>query len=66
MERDPLPADHLTAWLEQLAAKRAEFPSWFPKRDDVIVPQSAVQVRAQLYCTVSSFPSPLCTAGQHV
>lgn len=44
MERDPLPADHLTAWLEQLAAKRAEFPSWFPKRDDVIVPQSAVQM----------------------
>lgn len=34
-------------WRDELAAKRKEFPMRFPERDDVIVPQHAIQVLHQ-------------------
>ncbi|KAK9799788.1 hypothetical protein WJX73_007892 [Symbiochloris irregularis] len=43
LEQDPLPEGKLAGWQQQLKDKAQEFPSWFPVRDDVIVPQSAVQ-----------------------
>lgn len=45
LEQDPLPEGKLAKWHQALKDKAQEFPSWFPVRDDVIVPQSAVQVR---------------------
>ena len=47
LEEEPLQEGHLAAWHQELQDKVKEFPSWFPVRDDVIVPQWAVQVRPQ-------------------
>ena len=46
LEEEPLEEGRLAAWHQELQDKVQEFPSWFPVRDDVIVPQWAVQVRA--------------------
>lgn len=44
LEADPVDKGHFAAWRAELDAKRAEFPMRYPQRDDVIVPQHAIQV----------------------
>ena len=44
LDARPLPAGHLAEWHQELQDKVKQHPSWFPIRDDVIVPQWAVQV----------------------
>jgi acetolactate synthase-1/2/3 large subunit len=41
---DPLTPGRYDAWVADVAAKAAEFPLSYPPRDDVIVPQRAIQV----------------------
>ena len=38
------PAARYEEWRAVVAAKEAEFPMWYPKRDDVIIPQWAIEV----------------------
>jgi acetolactate synthase I/II/III large subunit len=44
LDDDPIDATRFAAWRDELAAKRSEFPMVYPARDDVIVPQWAIQV----------------------
>jgi acetolactate synthase-1/2/3 large subunit len=41
-EQDP--AARYEEWRGVVAAKAAEYPMWYPKRDDVIIPQWAIEV----------------------
>jgi acetolactate synthase-1/2/3 large subunit len=45
LEVEPLPADKFAAWRAEVSAKRTEFPMRYPQRDDVIVPQHAIEVQ---------------------
>eukprot|EP00193_Tetraselmis_chui_P010560 CAMPEP_0177775284 /NCGR_PEP_ID=MMETSP0491_2-20121128/14006_1 /TAXON_ID=63592 /ORGANISM="Tetraselmis chuii, Strain PLY429" /LENGTH=672 /DNA_ID=CAMNT_0019293815 /DNA_START=130 /DNA_END=2148 /DNA_ORIENTATION=+ len=40
----PLPDAHFSAWVAEMNAKREEFPMKYPQKDNVIVPQYAIQV----------------------
>ena len=59
LEEEPLEEGCLAAWHQELQDKVKEFPSWFPVRDDVIVPQWAVQVRAAISCREALPPGVL-------
>ena len=43
LDARPLVDGQYGAWVATLAAKREEFPMVFPVRDDVIIPQRAIQ-----------------------
>ena len=43
LDARPLVDDAYSAWVAKLAAKREEFPMSYPARDDVIIPQRAIQ-----------------------
>ena len=43
LQKEEDPASWYNEWREAVAKKREEFPMWFPKRDDVIVPQWAIK-----------------------
>ena len=45
LQKEDDPASWYDEWRETVAKKREEFPMWFPKRDDVIVPQWAIKAR---------------------
>ena len=58
-EEDPI--SWYNDWRETVAKKREEFPMWFPKRDDVIVPQWAIKASLIFLpheCLVSSMQAP--------
>ena len=55
------PAARYEEWRAVVAAKEAEFPMWYPKRDDVIIPQWAIEVPPPSLPHL--FPSLLCIAG---
>ena len=42
---EPIPENRYAAWRTEVLDKDTEFPMSFPRRDDVIVPQHAIQVR---------------------
>jgi hypothetical protein len=44
LERNPVPKEHFAPWRAELDAQKAKYPMAFPQRDDVIVPQHAIQV----------------------
>lgn len=44
LSKEDDPAARYTEWRQTVENKMEEFPMWFPKRDDVIVPQWAVKV----------------------
>ena len=45
----PLPEGHFGEWRAELEGVNAEFPLSYPHRDDVIMPQHAIEVRAAAY-----------------
>ena len=45
LEDAPIDAARFAPWREYLQSHKAQFPMRFPKRDDVIIPQWAIQVR---------------------
>lgn len=45
LAQQPLPAGHFDTWLSSIMEIKERFPMWYPKRDDVIVPQWAIEVR---------------------
>eukprot|EP00891_Asterochloris_glomerata_P005096 jgi/Astpho2/5096/fgenesh1_pm.00073_%23_2_t len=44
LAQQPLPAGHFDTWLSSIMEIKERFPMWYPKRDDVIVPQWAIEV----------------------
>ena len=44
LERSPLPVDAFQPWVAEINAVRTEFPQSYPVRDDVIMPQWAIEV----------------------
>nr|AFK80029.1 acetohydroxyacid synthase [Lobosphaera incisa] len=44
LRRDPLPEGAFADWRAAIEAKKQEFPMTFPERDDVIIPQRAIQM----------------------
>lgn len=44
LDNRPVPEAHYQEWRDTLARVRAEHPMVFPERDDVIIPQRAIQV----------------------
>lgn len=46
LQKEDDPASRYNEWRQTVAEKRAEFPMWYPKRDDVIIPQWAVKARS--------------------
>jgi len=46
LEAAPLQPDAFAGWHATLAQQAAEHPMVFPERDDLIIPQRAIQVRA--------------------
>lgn len=44
LRKEQDPAARYEEWRGVVAAKEAEFPMWYPKRDDVIIPQWAIEV----------------------
>lgn len=44
LQKEEDPASWYDDWRDTVAKKREEFPMWYPKRDDVIVPQWAIKV----------------------
>ena len=45
LDARPLADGQYGDWVATLAAKREEFPMSYPARDDVIIPQRAIQAR---------------------
>ena len=45
LQKEEDPASWYDDWRDTVAKKREEFPMWYPKRDDVIVPQWAIKAR---------------------
>ena len=45
LDERPLVDGQYSAWVATLAEKRQEFPMVYPARDDVIIPQRAIQAR---------------------
>ena len=45
LAQQPLPAGHFDTWLSSIMEIKERFPMWYPKREDVIVPQWAIEVR---------------------
>lgn len=44
LAEDPVPGEQYAAWREDVRSKAEQFPMGYPKRNDVIVPQWAIQV----------------------
>lgn len=44
LQKEEEPAARYKDWRQTVVNKMEEFPMWFPKRDDVIVPQWAIKV----------------------
>jgi hypothetical protein len=45
LEQRPLPAGRFGAWVDELAGVNKQFPLSYPAREDVIMPQWAIQAR---------------------
>ena len=58
LQKEEDPAARYQEWRQTVADKRKEFPMWYPKRDDVIVPQWAIKACP----TPLRLMSPLTTA----
>ena len=61
LAQQPLPAGHFDTWLSSIMEIKERFPMWYPKRDDVIVPQWAIEVRA---CDTPSREDAIVFLGQ--
>jgi acetolactate synthase-1/2/3 large subunit len=58
LDERPLVDGLYSAWVATLATKRQEFPMTYPARDDVIIPQRAIQAR--VFCTPTGAELCLC------
>lgn len=47
LEQEPIDTGLYEAWRQDLDNKKVEFPMRYPERDDVIIPQHAVEVRSR-------------------
>lgn len=45
LEQHPVPEGQYTTWIDSVNEVRQKFPMWYPEKDDVIIPQWAIQVR---------------------
>jgi hypothetical protein len=46
LEDDPVDPAQFAEWRDYLDAQRTSLPMQYPKRDDVVIPQWAIEVRA--------------------
>lgn len=54
LEQHPVPEGQYTTWIDSINEVREKFPMWYPEKDDVIIPQWAIQVCcAQQLCASS-------------
>lgn len=44
LEQYPVPEGQYSTWVESINEVREKFPMWYPEKDDVIIPQWAIQV----------------------
>ena len=44
LEQHPLPEGQYSTWVDSINEVREKFPMWYPEKEDVIVPQWAIQV----------------------
>jgi hypothetical protein len=54
------PASRYEEWRKVVAAKATEFPMWYPQRDDVIIPQWAIEVPTPLPTHPPCYAQPAC------
>jgi acetolactate synthase-1/2/3 large subunit len=52
LEQEPIDTGLYEAWRQDLDTKKVEFPMRYPERDDVIIPQHAVEVRSAVQARV--------------
>ncbi|KAL3136694.1 hypothetical protein ABBQ38_005929 [Trebouxia sp. C0009 RCD-2024] len=43
LEQHPVPEGQYTTWIDSVNEVREKFPMWYPEKDDVIIPQWAIQ-----------------------
>ncbi len=48
LEQNPVPEGQYSTWVESIHEVREKFPMWYPEKDDVIIPQWAIQVQLKL------------------
>ena len=44
LEQHPIPEGQYSTWVDSVNEVREKFPMWYPEKDDVIIPQWAIQV----------------------
>lgn len=44
LEQHPVPEGQYSTWIDSINEVREKFPMWYPEKDDVIIPQWAIQV----------------------
>ena len=49
LEQHPIPEGQYSTWVDSVNEVREKFPMWYPEKDDVIIPQWAIQVRRTIF-----------------